>query len=169
MMFRPGDGGIRTRAIAVLVADGTDVKDAFAWRTRLEAEGATVTFVGPRLGAVEAAGKQRLEVEQTFATAPAVTFDACVLAAGSSTALRPLAAANQFLQDIYRHGKTLATVDNCAPWLDAMGIDPDHTAGSGAGIFIAEGDRQSASLVDSFVRAVAGHRHWDRPVRTLRV
>ena len=70
LFARPGDGGIATRRIAILVADGVDgaARDRAA---RLPAErGAVPRFVGARLGTVERSDGDAIEVEVTLETMP---------------------------------------------------------------------------------------------------
>src|SRR5688572_3338963 len=50
LFARPGDGSIRARRIAILVADGVDGEAAQVLHDGLEAEGAVPRFVGARLG-----------------------------------------------------------------------------------------------------------------------
>ena len=46
LFARPGDGGIRSRRVAILVADGCDGAPLVALAERLTAEGAVPRFVG---------------------------------------------------------------------------------------------------------------------------
>ncbi len=50
---QPGDGSIRTRRIAILVADGVDGATARALHAGLVEQGAVPRYIGPRLGAVK--------------------------------------------------------------------------------------------------------------------
>jgi catalase len=53
LFARPGDGSIRTRRIAIMIADGVDGPTATTLHAALAAEGAVPRYVGPRLGAVK--------------------------------------------------------------------------------------------------------------------
>ncbi len=55
LFARPGDGSIRARRIAVVVADGVDAAAVRDIADRLTAAGAVPRLVGSRLGAVESA------------------------------------------------------------------------------------------------------------------
>ena len=84
LFARPGDGSIRTRRVAILVADGVRRRrrDGAA-RRRCSQQGAVPRFVGARLGDVRAATTaSRIEVEATLETAPSVLFDALVVPDG---------------------------------------------------------------------------------------
>jgi catalase len=72
LFARPGDGGIRTRRVAILVADGVDGEAATALHEGLVRAGAVPRFVGVRLGQVDTAQREALEVEVTLETAPSV-------------------------------------------------------------------------------------------------
>ena len=52
LLARPGEEGIKTRRIAILVADGTDGAAALAIHEALVAEGAVPRFIGVKLGQV---------------------------------------------------------------------------------------------------------------------
>ena len=81
---RPGDGSIRTRRIALLVADGVDATALQSIYDALSEQGAVPNYVGHRLGAVQTAFWYAIEVEVTMETAPAVVFDALVLPSGKT-------------------------------------------------------------------------------------
>ena len=84
LLARPGDGSIRTRRIALLVADGVDGASLRKLHDRLAAEGAVPRYVGLRLGVVETADGEHIDVEVSLETAPSVLFDAVVLPDGDA-------------------------------------------------------------------------------------
>ena len=49
----PGDGGVRSRSVAILVADGVDAKSLAVMTAALQAAGATAHLIAPRLGPVK--------------------------------------------------------------------------------------------------------------------
>jgi len=77
MQARPDKGGIHTRRVAVVAADGVDVVSLRIVQHALTDAGAVCTVVAPRLGAVATAGGRRLDVGGTFAGNPSVMFDRC--------------------------------------------------------------------------------------------
>jgi catalase len=102
---RPGDGSIRGRRIAILVAPGLDGESlATAQKTLTEAE-AFVRLVEVRLGPVETADGSTVEPDGTLETLPSVLFDAVVVPDGTkaATALAALGHAREFLRGQYRH------------------------------------------------------------------
>src|SRR5690606_24782189 len=55
LMARPGKLGIRTRKVAIIVADGVDASSLWNTANALMAEGAVVRLVGPHIGLLKAA------------------------------------------------------------------------------------------------------------------
>ncbi|HEV8549265.1 MAG TPA: catalase, partial [Polyangiaceae bacterium] len=109
LFARPGDGSIRTRRVAILVANGVDGAAARALHAGLSDQGAVPRYVGARLGRVSTDDGEELEIEVTFETMPSVLFDAAAVPGGQK-AIEELAAighAAEFLKDQYRHAKPL--------------------------------------------------------------
>ena len=73
----------------MIVADGVDASVLQPIYDALTDQGAIATYVGHRLGAVQSASGEAIEVEITMETAPAVLFDALVLP-GGDTAIETL-------------------------------------------------------------------------------
>ena len=78
---RPGDGSIRGRKIAILVAAGTEGRTVAAMVKSLGEAGAVVRLLAARLGTVAAAGSS-LEADATLETMPSVLFDAVIVPDG---------------------------------------------------------------------------------------
>ena len=79
----PGDGGIATRKIAILIADGTQAEPITALVDALNAAGAVTRLLGTRLGRVTCQGGAQLEVDATPRKLAGCThFDAMVLPGG---------------------------------------------------------------------------------------
>ena len=84
LFARPGDGSIRTRCIAMLVAHGVDGAPLERLHGKLADEGAVPRFVGLRLGTVRSEDGRDIDVEVTLETAPSVVFDAVVIPDGEA-------------------------------------------------------------------------------------
>jgi len=171
-MAGTGDGSIRTRKVAILVADGVDSASLKPIREALEQAGAQCRIVGPRLGTVSSASKRQIEIDATFANTPSVMFDAVLVPAGkdSAAALAALGDAVHFVLEAYKHCKAICTVGEGVQLLStlgiAAGIDP---AAMPAGVVVATtpvtnlGDATAATqIAQDFIAAIAKHRHWDR-------
>ena len=78
----PGDGGIRTRSVAILVADGVDGKSIAVVQAALRAAGATVHLIAPRLGPVQTVNGKPFDATGTLENSPPVLFDGMVLPDG---------------------------------------------------------------------------------------
>jgi catalase len=169
LFARPGDGSIRTRRIAILVADGCDGGPLTALAERLTDEGAVPRFVSAKLGAVEPMEGDEIEVDVSLAAAPAVLFDALVLPDGAA-AVRALKADGrtlEFIKDQYRHCKPILVLRASADLVAACGIPaalPDGQPDPGL-IVATERD----AVMDDFVAAVAKHRHFARETDPPRV
>jgi catalase len=163
LFARPGDGTIRTRRIAILVAEGTAGASALALHAALTAEGAVPRFVGARLGRVTCDDGESIDVEVTLEAAPSVLFDAVALPDGKAAA-RALAAvghALEFIKDQYRHGKSMLALRAGTALLDAAGIPAQAGGAQGAGVIRSESanDRETTK---TFIAAIAKHRHFER-------
>jgi catalase len=162
LFARPGDGSIRTRRVAILVADGVDVGVAQALHAALLAEGAVPRFVGPRLGTVRGGNGAELEVEITLETGPSVLFDALALPEGAAAAklLAGVGQAVEFIKDTYRHCKPILAVGAGKELLDAAQIPtalPDGKPDPGL-LVVPASDRGT----EQFIAAIAKHRHFAR-------
>ncbi len=151
---RPGDGSIRGRKIAILVAAGTDGRSVGNMVKKLGDAGAVVRLLGARLGSIEAKGG-RLEADGTLETMPSVLFDAVVIPDGkdAAEALSNLGQALEFLKDQYRH---------CKPILV---LGAGETVASEAGIPLDDPeDWAIVRELPAFVAAIGKHRNWDRAI-----
>ena len=158
----PGDGGIRTRKIAILVADGVDADEVATLQNALREAGAVPWVVSSRIGPVRVASGSVLSADGSFENSPAVLFDAMVLP-GSEAAVKLLrgnAMVGDFIQNQYRHGKTLLGLGASRALLDAQGVRaklPGGAADEGVLMF----DEIKLALAP-FARAVGMHRHTAR-------
>jgi catalase len=165
LMARPGDGSIRTRRVAIVVADGCDGEALVALAERLTSEGAVPRFVATTLGAVQPASGDEIEVDVTLEAAPAVLYDALVLTDGADAvnALRADGRTLEFIKDQYRHCKPMLVLGASRQLLDACGIE---TSSPDPGVIVAS---DVTTATDGFIAAVAKHRHFDRETDPPRV
>ncbi len=164
LMALPGDGSIRTRKIAILVADGIDGVSVGRLRDALAKVGAVPRLVGIRLGRVTTAQGEYLEADASMENTPPVLFDALVLADGEGTneALARDGHTLDFIKDQYRHCKTILALGNAADLLTKVGISTALPSGEqDPGLIIAKND-VTALLAKAFIAAVGKHRHTAR-------
>ncbi len=165
----PGEGSIRTRKIAILVADGVNAEDVIAVQSALRDAGATAWLVGFRIGDVKTSSGGAVLAHGSFENSPAVLFDAVVLPRGK-TAVKALAASGQvteFIQNQFRHGKAILALGESRNLLDNLGIDaalPSGLADTGVLVF-----NTCAQAIQPFIRAVGMHRHPARETDPARV
>ncbi len=169
LFARPGDGSIRTRRIAILVADGVDGAGAQALHAELLAAGAVPRFVGPKLGTVQSADDADIEVEISLEAGPSVLFDALAVPDGeaSAQALAEVGQAKEFVKDTYRHCKPILAIGAGARLLDAAGLPPSLPDGKpDSGLLRSESVDEAAQ---PFMAAIAKHRHFERQTDPPRV
>ena len=171
-MIDIGDGSVRTRKIAILVADGVDSASLKPIQHAIEAAGAQCRVVSFRLGTVTSASKRQISVDATFATMPSVMFDAVLVPAGQEgiDALVRSGDAVHFVLEAFKHCKTICTVGE---GVQLLKLPEGEAAGTPlappAGVLIAQtpvntlGDATAAHQIASdFLSALGRHRHWDR-------
>ena len=164
LFARPGDGGIRTRRVALLVADGVNGDQLEDLAERLSSQGAVPVFLASRLGRVTSASGESIEIGASLDVAPSVVFDAMVLPDGEPAA--QLLAANgramEFLKDQYRHCKPILVLGASSQLLVQANIPLALPSGeSDPGLIVVESNR-SADAASRFIKAIAMHRHFGR-------
>jgi catalase len=164
LFARPGEVGIRTRRIAVLVADGVDGASATALHEALSSRGAVPRFVGPQLGQVSSASGDPIEVEVSMEAAPSVLFDAVVVPDGEGAvdALSQLGHAKEFLKDQYRHCKPILLIGAAETLLEEAGIPGALPSGEPDPGLLEFSANDLEKAVPAFVDAIAKHRHFER-------
>jgi len=150
-MNHPGSVGIKGRKIAVLVADGVDAASVDKLVKALEAHSARPLLLGPTSAPVKAADGKQLPVDASMEGMPSIMFDGIVVPGGkaSTDALAASGLARHFLLEGYKHLKAMVLTKEL---LGSLGLKEDK------GLLL--GDEQKT--VDAFVKAVEGHRVWER-------
>jgi len=163
----PGDGGIRTRKVAILAADAVEGASIIAMVSSLARAGAVPVVIAPRLGRVKTADRKPLEASGTLENSPPVLFDALVLPDGVE-GVTDLARHHQtmdFIRNQYRHGKTILALGASKHLLVSAGVATTLPSGeSDPGILLAR-DAEDASA--AFIAAVGKHRHTEREAALL--
>ncbi len=159
----PGDGSIKTRKIAIFVADGVDGAGARALHAGLTAQGAVPRYVGARLGTVTTDDGD-LEVEVTFETTPSVLYDAVAVLDGKKavTILRNVGQAGEFLKDQYRHAKPILALGAGADLVENAGIPAVLPSGKADPGMLVGRHATAAKALPEFIKAIARHRHHER-------
>ena len=162
---RPGEVGVTTRKVAILVAEGVDGAAVSAVAQALMKAGVVVRLVGQRIGAVATADGAMLDADASLDNQPSVLFDGAVVPAGAAALerWRQDGRALEFLRDGYRHGKTLLALAEGSGLLEAAGIDP---ASPDAGLVVGDAP---APATKAFIESLARHRHPERETCPPRV
>ena len=168
MAGRPG-ASMKTRKIAILVADGVDAPPLRRLLQDLTEAGAICKLVASHLGTVSTLNGKQLSVDHTFGTMPSIMFDAVLIPGGaaSATTLCGLGDAVHFVLEAYKHCKTICVVSEGAQLLETLGFslgkNLELVTMPTAGILLADGRKVlDGQVSQDFIAAIALHRHWDR-------
>ncbi|HTV80456.1 MAG TPA: catalase [Steroidobacteraceae bacterium] len=158
LLALPGEGGIATRKVAVLIAEGVEGQSLTTIVQSLQKAGAVVRLLGSRLGTVTAADGQALEADASLENSPSVLFDALVLPDGSEAiaALAKDGHTLEFLKDQYRHCKAILVLGAAADLLAKAGIP----SAQDPGLIVAAGGAHADAT--AFIKAIGRHRHPER-------
>jgi catalase len=164
LLSRPGETGIRTRRVAILVGHGVDGAAVRSIYADLIASGAVPRLVGSTLGKVKAGDGAMLDVEITLETGPSVLYDAVVVPDGQAAidTLGRDGHALEFLRDQYRHCKPILALGAGPGLLEKANIPaalPDGSADPG--MVLAQNAGLTQALA-SFKTALAAHRSYAR-------
>jgi catalase len=146
---------IRTRKVAILVADGCEDKDVDLALATLAAQGAGAKIVAPRLGYLKTRKGNDLKVHFSLLTGSSVLFDAVYIPGGTASvaALQADPAALEFVLEAWKHCKPIAASGAGVAFLRAAKKD--------AGIIVST-EGATEKMMASFVAAIAQHRNWER-------
>jgi catalase len=168
LFARPGEQGIRTRRIAILVADGVDVASAGEIHARLVDAGAVPRYIGIRLGrTLDSQGDDELAVEATLETMPSVLFDALVIPDGraASQMLCQAGMALDFVKEQYRHCKPILALGSGTSLVENAGVPGRLPDGQeDPGLIQDKQLEDPSSAIERFITALAAHRAFAREV-----
>lgn len=158
---------IKTRKIAFLVAEGVNEKSLESVKATLEAEGAVVELVAPKLGSIMSDNNIEFSISKSFLTTASVLYDAVYVPGGinSVAALTGEADAVHFLNEAYKHCKPIAADEDALQLIEETyfykKLPKEFTdeVALTTGIVISN---NNDTLVALFAKAIAMHRFWDR-------
>ena len=158
--------GIKTRKIAILSADGVDDADLSSMKKALTAAGAQAKVVAPRLGVLKSTKGAEIKIDFSLLTASSVLFDAVYIPGGEKSveALKQDPEATQFVNEAYKHCKTIAAsgagialVQACRKSANGAADTKDGEEG-----IVINRNGQPGKIASEFIKAIAQHRHWSR-------
>ena len=160
----PGDGGIRTRKVALLIADGVEGESIMALHAALLDAGAVPRLIGPHLGSFQTAAGDTLEADASLENEPGFLFDALVLPDGEAAvvALADDGHTMEFVKDQYRHCKTLLVLGASSALLDKAGISRTLPSGAEDPGILTAAAAEADAIAPQFIAAISAHRHTAR-------
>ena len=164
LMAKPGDGSIRGRKVALLIAPGVDGGSILQVHAALKAQGAVPRLVGPHIGAIKTAGGDALQADASMENEPGFLFDALVLPDGQACvdALAKDGHTMEFIKDQYRHCKTMLVLGASKALLDKAGITDKLQSGKPDAGLVMSAVGDAGKGIDAFVKGMAKHRHPER-------
>lgn len=166
LLSRPGDGTLRGRKIALLVAAGVDAAPLMQLQAALAERGAVGRLVGPRVGPFKTADGDVVDADASLENEPGFLFDGLVLPDGAEAvaALSQDGHTAEFIKDQFRHCKTILVLGASRELLPHAGVplamDKSLVQG-GTGLIIAEEGQEKAAM-QAFLEGLAKHRHFGR-------
>jgi catalase len=164
LLARPGDGSIRGRKVALLIAPGVAAQAVAQLHAALLAEGAVPRLVASHVGVVATDDEGNLDADASLENEPGFLFDAMALPDGEAAvaALAKDAHTLDFIRDQYRHGKTILALGASKKLLAQAGL-PDKLANGkdDPGLIFASADSAEKTSA-AFIKAIARHRHPER-------
>jgi len=146
---------IVTRQIAVLVADGFDIKAFEAMKNTLEKEGAMLKLIAPHGGTITSNDSKEHKVDASISTTESVLFDAVYIPGGNKAIKAILEESKfiKFLNEAFKHCKAIAADGAGEKLLDETYVSKHK-------------EKDVAILINKnptdFKDAIAKHRNWDR-------
>ncbi|MBU0836192.1 MAG: catalase, partial [Gammaproteobacteria bacterium] len=148
-------GNIKSRKVAILVANGVDGAAIDAFKAKLASEGALAKIIGPSPAPVKMADGKMLPVDAAMDGMPSVMFDAVFVPGGAdaAAAMAKSGEAKHYVLEAYKHLKPIVMLGAARPLLASLGLQSD------AGLL--EGD-DVAGVFGNFAQALGQHRVWAR-------
>jgi catalase len=162
---------IATRKIAVLAANGVDVKGVEKLKRALDQRGAIVEVLAPVAGGALSGGSGgEVAVDRAFTTMASVLYDAVVVPCGpeSVETLSKDGYATHFIVEAYKHLKAVGAFGTGVDLLRRLGIterladDTDVVESNGVVSTAAAADDLTDEFSEVFAGALAKHRAWER-------
>jgi catalase len=170
---------IRSRKVAVLVADGVEAGPVNALAEALRERGAIPELLAPTDGAVRSAAGQELAVDPsmtTMITMASVLYDAVVVGGGTeASTLGSDGYAMLFIAEAAKRAKPVAALGSGVELVNRATASVITLSPDGDGIATEHGVLGAPSatiqlpdgLVESFTDLLPNHRVWSRPTAAI--
>ena len=143
------------RKVGVLLSDNCDSTLFKAVKAAVEAEGAKVAVIAPKIAGVKGDNGKLIPVDEKIDGGPSVLFDAVVLlpSAEAAATFKDEPAPRDFVSDAFAHCKFIGYADSAMPLLAALGLDKKLDGG-----FVKLVDAGDAEV---YVQACRALRFWE--------
>lgn len=164
-LYADNKGVVKSRRVALLVADGVSGKSVDSIKKALQHEGVHPVILAPHMGRVKTEEGKELPIDGTLEGNPSVLTDAVIVPEGNESikTLTNDGDAKYHLLQAYKHLKVIGLPGQAKELLKAAGLPED---GNDAGI-VMTGD--STLLCNPFIDALKQHRVWAREEKTAMV
>jgi catalase len=166
LLNQPRDS-IKGRKVAILASDGARAVDLLLLKTALAREAAVGELVAPHAGSVELDDGSLLPADKTIWNVHSVLYDAVFVASGapSAAALAGRVEAIEFIQDAYRHAKTIGAAGEGTALVTAARppVPPGAAPADVPGLILV--DALSEPAIAAFIAAMKRHRHFERETK----
>ncbi len=118
---------LKGRLVGILIHDGSDAATIKALRKAVEAAGAAVKIVAPKIGGAKLSDGKQMAADGQLAGTPSVFFDAVAIVLSDEAArqLTAESAAKDFVSDAFAHLKAIAADAGAQALLKAGGVKKD--------------------------------------------
>ncbi len=163
---------IKTRKVAILVADGVSEADVAGIKASLVAEGAVAEVIARKLGAVTGDKGGAIPVDRSAITVDSILYDAVYVPGGAESANTLMAdtKARYFIAEAYGHYKPIGATGDGVSVLKQANLPvklAEKNAGknvvSDLGVVTVAGEVTGDEFTSAFIAAIASHRIWSRP------
>lgn len=157
-------GTIKSRKVAILVANGVDGAAVDALKASLAAEGAVAKIIGPSPAPVKTADGKMLVTDAAMDGMPSIAFDGLLVPGGAQSvqAMALSGEARHYLLEAYKHLKPIAVLGDARQLLGELNLPEDVGLVSG-------GDGDAKAVFGRFAQALAQHRIWAREAAAKQV
>ncbi|HYG49819.1 MAG TPA: catalase, partial [Flavobacteriales bacterium] len=155
---------IRSRRVAILAASGVDGFAMSNMRAALDLAGAITKIISLTPGSFKDSKGKEVRTDETFLTTSSVFFDAVYVPGGfkSVLLLKAEQACIHFVNEAYRHGKTIASENEGTDLISTTMLGSKVMSdGSTIRKHISDGIIINGNAKD-FINAISMHRFWDR-------
>jgi catalase len=144
------------RKLGILITDDADAAIFNALRAAIEAAGAVVEIIAPKIGGATLDDGTLIPAQQKIDGGPSVLYDAVALIVSEDGAalLEKDAPTRDFIADAFAHCKLIAYTEAAQPLLEKAGIADALDEGCVS--------LDGADAVDGFVEMLGQLRFWDR-------